>query len=59
VDTIIELKNAFSIGDSVYMHAPIWFVAYEYKGERYNVILDGATGTVIKGDIPATKFGLL
>jgi hypothetical protein len=59
VDKIIELKNDFSIGDSVYIHAPIWFVAYEYKGERYNIIFDGATGTVIKGDIPATKFGLL
>ena len=59
VDKIIELKNDFSIGDSVYIHAPIWFVAYEYKGERYNIILDGATGTVIKGDIPATRFSLL
>ncbi|UCE16826.1 MAG: hypothetical protein JSV12_04275 [Candidatus Bathyarchaeota archaeon] len=58
VDRIIEMKNYFSIGDSVYIHAPIWFIAYEYKDERYNIILDGATGTVIKGDIPATKFGL-
>ncbi len=58
VDRIIEMKNDFSIGDSVYIHAPIWFIAYEYKGERYNIILDGATGAVIKGDIPSTKFGL-
>ena len=58
VDKIIEMKNAFSIGDVVYLHAPIWFIAYEYKGERYNIILDGATGTVVKGDIPSTKFGL-
>lgn len=58
VDKIIEMKTDFSIGDSVYLHAPIWFIAYEYKGERYNIILDGATGTVIKGDIPATRFGL-
>lgn len=58
VDKIIEMKNDFSIGDSVYLHAPVWFIVYEYKGERYNVILDGATGTVIKGDIPATRFGV-
>jgi len=57
VDKIIEMKTDFSIGDSVYLHAPIWFIAYEYKGEQYNIILDGATGTVIKGDIPATRFG--
>ena len=59
VDKIIEMKTDFEIGESVYLHAPIWFIAYEYKGERYQVLLDGATGTVIKGDIPATKFGLL
>lgn len=58
VDKIIEMKTDFSIGDSIYLHAPIWFIAYEYKGEQYNIILDGATGTVIKGDIPATTFGL-
>ncbi|MFQ6074265.1 MAG: hypothetical protein ACE5KC_03495 [Candidatus Bathyarchaeia archaeon] len=59
VDKIIEIKTDFEIGDAVYLHAPIWFIAYEYKGERYQILLDGATGTVIKGDIPATKFGLL
>jgi len=58
VDKIIEMKTDFSIGDSVYLHAPIWFITYEYKGERYSIILDGATGTIIKGDIPTTKFGL-
>jgi hypothetical protein len=58
VDKIIEIKSGISIGDAVYLHAPVWFVAYEYKGERYNILLDGTTGTVIKGDIPATKFDL-
>ena len=58
VDKIIEMKNAFSIGDVVYLHAPLWFIVCGYKGERYNIILDGATGTVVKGDIPSTKFGL-
>jgi len=58
VDKIIEIKSEFSIGDAVYLHAPVWFVVYEYKGERYNILLDGATGTVIKGDIPATRFDL-
>jgi len=57
VDKIIEIENEFSVGDAVYLHAPIWFVIYEYKRERYNIILDGATGAVIKGDIPSTKFG--
>lgn len=58
VDKIIEMQTDFSTGDAVYLHAPIWFVVYEYKGERHNLIADGATGMIIKGDIPATDFGL-
>lgn len=58
VDKIIEIKHELSVGDAVYLHAPIWFIIYEYKRERYNILLDGATGAVIKGDIPTTKFGL-
>jgi len=56
VDKIIEMKTDFDIRDAVYLHAPVWFIVYEYKGERYRVLLDGATGTVIKGDIPSAKF---
>ncbi len=58
IDKIIEIKNDILIGDSVYLHAPVWFIDYTYKGERYNILLDGATGTVIKGDIPPTRFSL-
>lgn len=58
VDKIIEIENDLSVGDAVYLHAPIWFIIYEYKRERYKLILDGATGAVIKGDIPTTNFGL-
>ena len=59
VDKIIEMKTDFEVGDSVYLHAPIWFIVYEYKKERYHIMLDGTTGAVIKGDIPPAKFGVL
>lgn len=58
VDRIIEINTKFTFGDAVYLHAPIWFISYEYKTENFEIVLDGASGTVIKGDIPATKFGL-
>lgn len=58
VDRIAEMRTDFQFGDAVYLHAPIWFVVYEYKKENHRIILDGATGTVIRGDIPATKLGL-
>jgi len=59
VDKIIEMKTEFEVGDIVYLHAPVWFIVYEYRGSRYHIFLDGASGTVIKGDIPAARFGLI
>jgi hypothetical protein len=56
VDKIIEMKNNFEFGEAVYLHAPIWFISYEYKKEKYNLILDGFSGTFIKSDIPPPKF---
>lgn len=58
VDKIIEMKTDFAIGNVIYLHAPVWFITYEYKHERYNLFLDGATATVIKGDIPSINVGL-
>jgi len=59
VDKIMEMKTEFETGKGVYLHAPAWSIDYEYRHERYHIWLDGATGTVIKGDIPAAKFGLI
>ena len=58
VDRVIEMKNEIKIDQTVYLHAPIWFVKYEYKGKTYQLLIDGATGTVLKGDIPSTGFGI-
>ncbi len=59
VDKIIEIKSEFNVKQMVYLHASIWFIKYEYKGNTYNLIIDGATGMPLKGDIPSSKFGLL
>lgn len=56
VDKIIEFKSEYKINQVVYLHAPIWFVRYEYKGRIYQLILDGTTGTAIRGDIPTSGF---
>jgi len=58
VDKIIEIKNEITIGQTVYLHAPIWLIKYEYKDKAYQLWIDGATGIAIKGDIPPAKFGI-
>lgn len=59
VDKIIDIKTEIKIEQTVYLHAPIWFIKYDYKGKTFQLILDGATGMVIKGDIPSKGFGIL
>jgi hypothetical protein len=59
VDKIVEIKTEVDVKQVVYLHAPVWFVKYEYQGNAYQLIIDGATGTALKGDIPSSKFGLL
>jgi hypothetical protein len=59
VDKIIEIKSDIKVQQAVYLHAPIWFLKYEYKGRDYALIMDGAAGTVVRGDIPSTGFGMI
>ncbi len=56
VDKIIEISTEITLKQIVYLHAPMWFIKYEYKGSVYQLIVDGATGMALKGDIPTSKF---
>jgi DNA-directed RNA polymerase subunit RPC12/RpoP len=59
VDRIVEINTEFNVKQEVYLHAPVWFIKYEYKGSDYQLIIDGVTGMVLKGDIPSSKFSIL
>ena len=59
IDKVVDFKTEIKIEEIVYLHAPIWFTKYEYKEKTYSLILDGATGTAIRGDIPSAGFGML
>ena len=56
IDKIVEATTTIDLKQMVYLHAPIWFIKYEYKNNSYQMIVDGATGMVLKGDIPSSKF---
>jgi hypothetical protein len=56
VDRIIEIQTDLNIKQVVYLHAPVWFIKYTYKGKMYQLIIEGAAGMALKGDIPASKF---
>jgi hypothetical protein len=56
IDRIIETNTDVDLKQMVYLHAPVWFIKYEYKGNMYQMIIDGSEGMVLKGDIPSYKF---
>ena len=59
VDKIVDIKTTFDISATYYLHAPVWFLAYEYKGKKFPVLMDGASGQIIKGDLPGEDFKLV
>jgi DNA-directed RNA polymerase subunit RPC12/RpoP len=56
VDKIVEMKTEVTLKQMVYLHAPIWFIKYEYKGKDYQLTIEGTAGTALKGDIPSSRF---
>ncbi|MEM2108407.1 MAG: hypothetical protein QXL10_03885 [Candidatus Bathyarchaeia archaeon] len=58
LDRIVEMSTEFDVKQAVYLHAPVWFIKYEYKGRNYQLLIDGATGNAIKGEIPQKGFGI-
>ena len=56
VDRIVEIKTEVTSKQIVYLHAPVWFIKYEYKGKIYQLIMEGTGGTALKGDIPTARF---
>jgi hypothetical protein len=56
IDRVVEISTTLNLKQMVYLHAPVWFIKYQYKGNLYQLIIDGATGNTLKGDIPSTKF---
>ncbi len=58
VDRIVDIKTTLDVEGTYYLHSPVWFITYSYKNSSYQVLLDGATGDVIKGDVPKEDFKL-
>jgi DNA-directed RNA polymerase subunit RPC12/RpoP len=55
IDKISASSTDISVDSCEFLHAPVWFVDYEYEGVRYTIILDGATGEIITGEIPVKQ----
>jgi len=57
VDVIEDARTEVVVKDAEFLHAPLWFGAYAYRDRTYRIILDAASGEVVRGDIPPPSGG--
>lgn len=53
MDVLQSIVTTLDLRSTEFVHAPVWFLKYEYKGKLYELLFDGASAETIKGDIPA------
>jgi len=51
IDRFLEFSSSFNLGEEVYLQ-PFWFMTYEYCGGRHLVLVDAASGRIVRGDFP-------
>jgi len=59
VDQVTQFETSFNVEKPTYLHAPLWFVEYEYKAKSYHAIIDGSSGSIIRADIPQVDFKMI
>jgi hypothetical protein len=57
VDVMENATTKVTVKDSEFLHAPLWFATYAYRGKNYKVVVDAASGDVVQGDIPGSSGG--
>ncbi len=57
VDVLENANTRVTVKDSEFLHAPLWFATYDYRGKSYKLVVDAASGDVVRGDIPGASGG--
>jgi len=58
VDVVEEATTEVDVKDAEFLHAPIWFATYVYRERTFPLVLDAASGEVVRGEIPPPTGGL-
>jgi hypothetical protein len=58
IDVVERAETGVVLKDAEFLHAPLWFARFVYKGKPGQVVIDAATGEVVHGDIPTPSSGL-
>lgn len=57
VDIVEEARTDVELKDIEFLHAPLWFASYAYGEKSYQIVLDAASGEVVRGEIPPPTGG--
>ena len=58
VDEVEHADTSMVTGETQFLHAPIWFGRYTYRDAHFDIVVDAASGQVIRGEIPPPSGGL-
>lgn len=56
VDRFEKCETKTEFGESEFVHVPIWFMEFNYKGKPYKLYMEGTNGEILKGEIPPSDF---
>jgi len=57
IDVVEDARTDIVVKDSEFLHAPLWFGTYDYKGKICEIIVDAASGDVVRGEVPPPTGG--
>jgi hypothetical protein len=58
IDVVESAETEVVLKAPEFLHAPLWFGQFVYKGKAGKVIIDAATGAVVRGDVPVPSAGI-
>ncbi len=51
---VFDCATQLTFEGTYFVHAPVWQIEYEFKGETYRMAILGSSGRVIIGELPVT-----
>lgn len=57
IDVVEDARTVVDVKDAEFLHAPLWFSTYAYRGQSYTIVVDAASGEIVRGDIPPPSGG--
>lgn len=55
-DKLMSCQTTVDITETALVHVPLWWFTYDYYGKKYQLLLNGHSGQVVKGEAPVGEY---